>query len=31
MSVNRLFVLAFPRNNNTDCRYSYSDYYVPKV
>ena len=31
MSVNKLFVLAFPRNNNTDSRYSYSKYYVPKV
>ena len=30
-NVNRLFVLSFPRNNNTDCRYSYSNYYVPKV
>ena len=30
-SVNRLFVLSFPRNNNTDSRYSYSNYYVPKV
>ena len=30
-SVNRLFVLSFPRNNNTDCRYSFSNYYVPKV
>ena len=29
--VNRLFVLSFPRNNNTDSRYSFSDYYVPKV
>ena len=24
-------VLSFPRNNNTDSRYSYSNYYVPKV
>ena len=31
MNVNRLFVLPFPRNNNTDSRYSYSNYYVPKV
>ena len=31
MSVNRLFVLPFPRNNNTDSRYSFSNYYVPKV
>ena len=30
-SVNSLFVLPFPRNNNTDSRYSYSNYYVPKV
>ena len=30
-SVNRLFVLPFPRNNNTDSRYSFSNYYVPKV
>ena len=30
-SVNRLFVLSFPRNNNTDSRYSFSNYYVPKV
>ena len=29
--VNRLFVLSFPRNNNTDCRYSFSNYYAPKV
>ena len=29
--VNRLFVLSFPRNNNTDTRYSFSNYYVPKV
>ena len=29
-NVNRLFVLSFPRNN-TDSRYSYSNYYVPKV
>ena len=28
---NRLFVLSFPRNNNTDSRYSFSSYYVPKV
>ena len=28
---NSLFVLSFPRNNNTDSRYSFSDYYVPKV
>ena len=30
-SVNRLFFLSFPRNNNTDSRYSFSNYYVPKV
>ena len=30
-NFNRLFVLSFPRNNNTDSRYSFSDYYVPKV
>ena len=30
-SVNRLFVFSFPRNNNTDSRYSFSNYYVPKV
>ena len=30
-SVNRLFVLSFPRNNNTDSRYSFSNIYVPKV
>ena len=30
-SVNRLFVLSFPRMNNTDSRYSFSNYYVPKV
>ena len=30
-NVNRLFVLSFPRNNNTDSRYSFSIYYVPKV
>ena len=29
--INRLFVLSFPRNNNTDSRYSYLNYYVPKV
>ena len=29
--VNRLFVLSFSRNNNTDSRYFYSNYYVPKV
>ena len=30
-NVNRLFALSFPRNNNTDSRYSFSSYYVPKV
>ena len=30
-SVNRLFVLSFPRNNNNDSRYSFSNYYVLKV
>ena len=30
-NVNRLFALSFPRNNNTDGRYSFSNYYVPKV
>ena len=30
-NVNRLFILSFPRNKNTDSRYSYSNYYVPKV
>ena len=30
-NVNRLFVYPFPRNNNTDSRYPYSNYYVPKV
>ena len=30
-NVNRLFVLSFSRNNNTDNRYSFSDYYVPNV
>ena len=30
-NVNSLFVLSFPRNNNTDSRYSFSNYYVPKV
>ena len=29
--VNRLSVLSFPINNNTDSRYSFSNYYVPKV
>ena len=30
-NVNRFFALSFPRNNNTDSRYSYLNYYVPKV
>ena len=30
-NVSRLFVLSFPRNNNIDSRYSYSNNYVPKV
>ena len=30
-NVNRLFALSFPTNNNTDSRYSYSNYYVRKV
>ena len=30
-NINRLFVLTFPRYNNTDSRYSYSNYYVPNV
>ena len=30
-NVNRLFVLSFSRNNNTDSRYSYSNYYVSNV
>ena len=31
MNVNRLFVFSFPRYKNTDSRYSFSNYYVPKV
>ena len=31
MNVNRLFVFSFPRNNNTNSRYSFSNYYVAKV
>ena len=31
MNANRLFVLSFPRNNNSDSRYSFSNYYVPKI
>ena len=23
--------MSFPRNNNTDSRYSFSNYYIPKV
>ena len=30
-NVNRLFVLSFLRNNNTDSRYSCSNYHVSKV
>ena len=30
-NVNRLSVLSFSRNSNTDSRYSYSNYYLPKV
>ena len=30
-NVNRLFVLSFPRNNNTNRRYSFSNCYVPNV
>ena len=30
-NVNRLFVLSFAISNNTDSRYYYSNYYVPKV
>ena len=30
-NVNRLFVLSFSRNNNTDNRDSFSDYYVPNL
>ena len=26
MNVNRFFALSFPRNNNTDIRYSFSNY-----
>ena len=29
--VNMFFVLSFPRNNNTDRRYFFSNYYIPKV
>ena len=30
-NVNRLFVLSFPRNNNADSRYCFSNYYALKV
>ena len=30
-NVNRLFIFSFSRNNNTDNRDSFSDYYVPSV
>ena len=30
-SVNRLFVLSFPRNNNTDSRYSFSKSMYPRL
>ena len=30
-NINRLLVLFFPRNNNTDSRYSYSNYSAPKA
>ena len=30
-NVNRLFVLSFSRNNNTNSRYSFSEYYVPNI
>ena len=30
-NVNRLFVLSFSRNSNTESRCSYSNYYLPKV
>ena len=30
-NVNRLLILSFSRNNNTDSRYSYSKYYISKV
>ena len=30
-NINRLFVLSLSRNNTTDNRYSYSNYYIPKV
>ena len=31
MNFNRLLVLSFPRNHNSDSEYSFSNYYVPKV
>ena len=31
LNLNSLFVLCFPRNNNADSRYSFSNYYVPNV
>ena len=31
MLIDYLSCLFFPRNNNTDSRYSFSIYYVPKV
>ena len=31
MNINRLFVLGFSRNNNTDRRYYFSNYYIPKL
>ena len=30
-NVNKLFAWSFSRNNNTDNRDSFSDYYVPNV
>ena len=30
-NVNRLFVLSFPRNNNADSRYFYSNYLYRKL
>ena len=30
-NINRLFVLSLPRSNNTDSRYSFSNYYEPQV
>ena len=31
MNVNRLFVLSFPRNNNTDSRYSFSNFMYQRL